>query len=182
MGFSRQEYWSGLPFPSPGDLPHPGIKLCWQAHSLPLHHGGSPHISEYCMLKCYKDFKVVFRSKESWSFSSFQLASWLPFFFIPGPSIFHFQNFSFLRVFFWFVCLQLIWGPWSHGWCIRVQPRQLWWKDWNTKAHIDLHGYCSLLQQARVSSLGWWCLFSTGSVRHWVLSRLLQSRVPCATQ
>ena len=26
MGFSRQEYWSGLPFPSPGDLPGPGIK------------------------------------------------------------------------------------------------------------------------------------------------------------
>ena len=26
MGFSRQEYWSGLPFPSPGDLPHPGIQ------------------------------------------------------------------------------------------------------------------------------------------------------------
>jgi len=26
MGFSRQEYWSGLPFPSPEDLPGPGIK------------------------------------------------------------------------------------------------------------------------------------------------------------
>ena len=26
MGFPRQEYWSGLPFPSPGDLPHPGIE------------------------------------------------------------------------------------------------------------------------------------------------------------
>ena len=26
MGFSRQGYWSGLPFPSPGDLPDPGIK------------------------------------------------------------------------------------------------------------------------------------------------------------
>ena len=26
MGSSRQEYWSGLPFPSPGDLPDPGIK------------------------------------------------------------------------------------------------------------------------------------------------------------
>ena len=26
MKFSRQEYWSGLPFPSPGDLPNPGIK------------------------------------------------------------------------------------------------------------------------------------------------------------
>ena len=26
MGFSRQEYWSGLPFPSPGDLPNSGIE------------------------------------------------------------------------------------------------------------------------------------------------------------
>ena len=26
MEFSRQEYWSGLPFPSPGDLPDPGIE------------------------------------------------------------------------------------------------------------------------------------------------------------
>ena len=38
MGFSRQEYWSGLPFPSPGDLPNPGIKSgspALQADSLP---------------------------------------------------------------------------------------------------------------------------------------------------
>ena len=38
-GFPRQEYWSELPFPSPGDLPDPGIKLvspAWQADSLPL--------------------------------------------------------------------------------------------------------------------------------------------------
>ena len=27
MGFSRQEYWSGLPCPPPGDLPDPGIEL-----------------------------------------------------------------------------------------------------------------------------------------------------------
>ena len=26
MGFTRQEYWSGMPFPSPGDLPNPGIE------------------------------------------------------------------------------------------------------------------------------------------------------------
>ena len=26
MGFSRPEYWSGLPFPSPGDLPNPGVE------------------------------------------------------------------------------------------------------------------------------------------------------------
>ena len=37
MESSRQEYWSGLPFPSPGDLPNPGMKprsLILQAHSL----------------------------------------------------------------------------------------------------------------------------------------------------
>ena len=34
MGFSRQEYWSGLPFPSPGDLPDPGIKPALQAGAL----------------------------------------------------------------------------------------------------------------------------------------------------
>ena len=46
MGFSRQEYWSGLPFPSPEDLPHPGINqvscterrtlyywVTWEAHT-----------------------------------------------------------------------------------------------------------------------------------------------------
>jgi len=31
MGFPRQEYWSGLPFPSPGDLPDPGIELTYLA-------------------------------------------------------------------------------------------------------------------------------------------------------
>ena len=38
MGFSRQEYWNGLPFPSPRDLPDPGIKPgspALQADSLP---------------------------------------------------------------------------------------------------------------------------------------------------
>ena len=45
MGFFRQEYWSGLPFPSPGDLPNPGIKHMsptLQADSLLLSHWGSP--------------------------------------------------------------------------------------------------------------------------------------------
>ena len=41
MEFSRQEYWNGLPFPTPGDLPNPGIEhVCpaLQAGSLPLCH------------------------------------------------------------------------------------------------------------------------------------------------
>ena len=44
IGFSRQEYWSELPFPSPGDLPDLGIEP-WspalQADSLPLSHQGT---------------------------------------------------------------------------------------------------------------------------------------------
>ena len=48
MEFSRQEYWSGLPFPSPGDLPDSGIQLSssrllnWQADSLLLAPPGKP--------------------------------------------------------------------------------------------------------------------------------------------
>ena len=48
MGFSRQEYWSGLPCPPPGELPDPGIEPSspvapsLQADSLPLSHQGSP--------------------------------------------------------------------------------------------------------------------------------------------
>ena len=36
MGFSRQEFWSGLPFPSPGDLPHPGIEPTSLASPAPV--------------------------------------------------------------------------------------------------------------------------------------------------
>ena len=45
MGFSRQEYWSGLPFPSPEDLPDPGIEPrppALQADSLPFELQGKP--------------------------------------------------------------------------------------------------------------------------------------------
>ena len=44
MEFPRQECWSGLPFPTPGDLPNPGIKPltpALQEDSLPLSHVGS---------------------------------------------------------------------------------------------------------------------------------------------
>ena len=50
MGFSKQEYWSGLPCPLSGDLPDPGLEpvsltsnLHWQAGSLPLAPPGKPH-------------------------------------------------------------------------------------------------------------------------------------------
>ena len=49
VGFPRQEYWSGLPCPPPGDLPKPGIEpdlLCllhWQVGTLPLVPPGKPN-------------------------------------------------------------------------------------------------------------------------------------------
>ena len=49
MGFSRQECWSGLPFPSPGDLPDPGIKPgspALQADALPSEPPGTPLINK----------------------------------------------------------------------------------------------------------------------------------------
>jgi len=45
MGFTRKEYWSELPFPSPGNLPDPGIEpvsSALLADALPLSHQGSP--------------------------------------------------------------------------------------------------------------------------------------------
>ena len=48
MEFSSQEYWSGLPFPSPGDLPDPGIEPgspTLQADALPSEPPGNPFVS-----------------------------------------------------------------------------------------------------------------------------------------
>ena len=49
MGFSRQECWIGLPFPSPGDLPDRGIKpgsAALQADALPSEPPGKPAMQE----------------------------------------------------------------------------------------------------------------------------------------
>ena len=47
MGFSRQESWNGLPFPSPGDLPDPGIEPrspALEADALTAEPPGKPHM------------------------------------------------------------------------------------------------------------------------------------------
>ena len=49
MGFSRQEYWSGLPFPSPGHLPNPRIEPRFpalQADSLPAESPRKPRVQD----------------------------------------------------------------------------------------------------------------------------------------
>ena len=59
MGFSRQEYWSALPFPSPGDFSDPGIKpvslisLALQVDSSALSHQGSPKVKMLAEMKRY---------------------------------------------------------------------------------------------------------------------------------
>ena len=52
VGFSRQEYWSGLSFPSPGDVPNPGIEPkspALQVDTLPSEQPGKPYESVYLL-------------------------------------------------------------------------------------------------------------------------------------
>ena len=64
MGFPRQEYWSGVPFPSPGDLPRPGIKPVFSALA------GGFFITE-------PSGKPMFLVEEENNFLSTLLSSWL---------------------------------------------------------------------------------------------------------
>ena len=53
MGYPRHKYWSGLPFPPPSDLPHPGIEPtspALQADSLPAEPSGKPLRTSYFMI------------------------------------------------------------------------------------------------------------------------------------
>ena len=72
MGFSRQEYWSGFPFPSPEDLPDPGIERsspALQADSLPSEPPGKPTyivIRELLFLKPVNKTFHIFHFKKSY--------------------------------------------------------------------------------------------------------------------
>ena len=62
-GFSRQEYWSELPRPPPGDLPDPGIEPrspALQVDSLPSEPPGKPHSSNRYLLNVYNIYSVPF--------------------------------------------------------------------------------------------------------------------------
>ena len=62
---SAAEYWSGLPFPSPGDLPDPGIEPMSlmspprQAGSLPLAPPGKPHVPAYMLISFDFSLSIV---------------------------------------------------------------------------------------------------------------------------
>ena len=62
MGLPRQESWSGLPFPSPGDLPNPGLKPlspAWQVDSLPTELSGKPFLLN--IVKFIEGFIILIR-------------------------------------------------------------------------------------------------------------------------
>ena len=68
MGFSRQEYWSGLPFPSPGDLPNPGIdnevSSSLTVGSLPLVPPGKPGQGKAYLFPSYQNQTLNFLLEE----------------------------------------------------------------------------------------------------------------------
>ena len=64
MGFSRQEYWSGWPFPPPGDLPNPGIEPRFpalEADTLPSEPPG-----KYKYLRCLLLLLLLIPTKQAW--------------------------------------------------------------------------------------------------------------------
>ena len=98
MGFSRQEYWSGLPSPPPGDLPYPlGSNprlLCllhWQAGSLPLEPPGKIPLSDWSLhvLNC------VQLSATPWTVACQVLCPWN----FPGKNTGESCHFLFLEIF-----------------------------------------------------------------------------------
>ena len=70
MGFPRQGYWSGLPFPSPGDLPEPGIEPrcpALQASALTSEPPGKPHPLADNWIKAFLSKALHTRAKPSFS-------------------------------------------------------------------------------------------------------------------
>ena len=108
MGFSRQEYWSGLPCPPPGDLPNPGIKLVsltshlWhQQDSLPSEPHGKPGDNSMDMPAkhthmCVHTCVCVFVHTYTFSLPSVQIISYCTHFLCLPNSfslVFFFRNF-----------------------------------------------------------------------------------------
>ena len=110
MGFSRQEYWSGLPFPSPGDLPDPGIEPgspAFQADTLTSEPPGKPMTNldnilksrditlptKVCIVKTMVFPVIVYRCEswtikkpEPWRIDSFKLWCWRRLLRVPWTS------------------------------------------------------------------------------------------------
>ena len=87
-GFSRQEYWSGLPFPPPGDLPDPGTEPSPPALAGGIFTTEPPGKSRCCVLNCLRlsvtPWTEAHQGPLSMEFSRQEYWSGLPF---PSPGV-----------------------------------------------------------------------------------------------
>ena len=91
MGFSRQEYWSGLPFPSPGDLPNSGIEPAALTSNLHWQVGWGKEPTCQCKWRQWHTTPVLLPGKShwwrslvgcsSWGCKELDMNEWLPFHF-----------------------------------------------------------------------------------------------------
>ena len=97
VGFSRQEYWSGLPVPSPQDLPNPGLLHCRQivfhlSYREDLSQGESEsEVAQSCPTLCDPMDCVAYQAPPSMGFSRQEYWSGVPF-----PSFFKICSFKLL--------------------------------------------------------------------------------------
>ena len=120
MGFSRQEYWSGLPFPSPGDLPNPGIEP------------RSPFLTKVLIFKAMV-FPVVVYGYESWTIKrtecgridAFKLQCWRRLLRVPWTA--RRSNQSILRK----STLNMHWKNWC--WSRSSNTLATWWRSQLTR-------------------------------------------------
>ena len=112
MGFSRQEYWSGLPFPSPGDLSNPGIKSespTLQADSLQSEPPGKPKYPLQAKINSSENIELG-NFRDAFSLSSY-LALW---------SLWYLRsvlNEKFGSVYFFLLLnVSFVWRSWFIGW------------------------------------------------------------------
>ena len=146
-GFSRQEYWSGLPFPSPGDLPDPGIEprsSALQADSLPTELWGKPDL---CIDPLYRRVQLIYTSL--WLIGKFSSLSTIC---LPGWQVLArpllVRNIT--------VCL-LHWGSSSCSWWWRAGKEGAWPEEpTKCRERVGLGGKCSFCGDLRLAHLAEW--------------------------
>ena len=161
MGFSRQEYWSGLTCPPPGDLPDPRIEstslmfLHWQVDSLTLVPPGNLQIRRvYCYPQCIDEeidtwtIQMAFRGHRDNSrtetskdfFALLDLAASLCIRKLFFPQMLHCIEFIFSNLYNWQVkCIYLKCTTWLFDVCILVMHCKIVTKTKLIKTFITLH-------------------------------------------
>ena len=107
LGFSRQDYWSGLPCPPLGDLPNPGIEArspALQADSLPSEPLGKPQLSQIWFITWFQGYWAILASSDMRGQSALHsVPCTLTMWHTSVSLMLHRASFILLRVFFHFI-------------------------------------------------------------------------------